>query len=328
MNHPTVISRRDFVRTSTGLALGATLASATGGGCSAAPAREWPVTCRDVLFKETGQPDCWAAMALLGIDGAEVDVNPEMECNSLSWPAKKYSLATEDGIKQVKDAFAEHRRTIAAFCMHNRLDERLEQEVEWTRKLVKACGALGVSVIRIDVVPRKTKPEEFLPFAIQACRRLCAVAEGTPVRFGIENHGKITNDPEFLDRLFDGVGSTKLGLTMDFLNFYWFGHPLESLYGIYEKFAPRAFHTHCKSVRYPEDQRNVRRTMGWEYGKYSAPIYEGDIDYRRVAALLRKTGYAGVLCLENECLRKFPAAERTGVMQKEIALLRSVAKPA
>ena len=286
--------------------------------------RTWQVTCRDVLLKQTGLPDCWAAMKFLEVAGLEVEINDAMECPSLSWPAKSYSLATEDGVKQLKDALAKNGRVVTAFCMHNRLDERLEQEVAWTRQLVKACTLLGVSVIRIDVVLRKAKPEEFLPLAIKACRRLCQVADGTPVRFGIENHGKTSNDPEFLDRLFDGVGSPKLGLTMDLLNFYWWGHPLDSLYGIYEKYATRTFHTHCKSVRYPEAQRNVRRPMGWEYGKYSAPIYEGDIDYPRVAGILRKTGYAGDLCLENECLRKFPKEEQPGVLKKEVALLRSV----
>lgn len=325
MKNPAAFSRRDFIRTSTSLAIGAALTGAPDASLAlGAQRRQWPVACRDAHMKETGQTDCWAAMKFLGVDGAEVDVNDQMECYSLSWPEKKYTLATDDGIQQVKDAFAKNRRVITAFCMHNRLDERLEQEVEWTRKLVKACVKLGVGVIRIDVVPRKTKPEEFLPFAIKACKQLCEAAEGTPVRFGIENHGKITNDPEFLDKLFDGVGSSKLGLTLDFLNFYWFGHPLESLYSIYEKFAPRAYHTHCKSVRYPEDQRSVRRPMGWEYGKYSAPIYEGDIDYKRCAAILRKAGYAGDLCLENECVRKFPEKERPGVLKKEIALLRSV----
>jgi len=296
MKNPPALSRRDFLQNSTRLALGAAFAASPDRGLAATPKRRnWLVACRDAHLKETGLPDCWAAMKFLGVDGAEVDINDVMECYSLS-----------------------------AFCMHNRLDERLEMELEWTRRVVNACVQLGVGVIRIDVVPRKIQPQEFLPFAIRACKRLCETAEGTPVRFGIENHGKITNDPEFLDRLFDGVGSPRLGLTLDFLNFYWFGHPLESLYGIYEKFAPRAVHTHCKNVRYPDDQRNARRPMGWEYAKYSAPVYAGDIDYKRCAAILRKAGYAGDLCLENECVRKFPEQERPRVLKKEIALLRSV----
>lgn len=322
MNQPS--TRREFLHTSGGFALAAALFGPFVPGSAAAGRRPWLVTSRDVLLKDTGQADCWAAMQYLGVDGLEVEINDAMECPSLARPEGRFSVGTSDGAKEMKEAFTRNGRVVTAFCMHNRFDERLEQEIDWARRLVKACEILGTGVIRIDVVPRKAPLEEFLPIAIKACRQLCAATDGSPVRFGIENHGKSTNDPEFLEKLFDGVGSPRLGLTMDFLNFYWYGHPLETLYGIYEKFAPRAFHSHCKSVRYPEAQRNVRRPMGWEYAKHAAPIYEGDIDYQRVAGILRKTGYTGDLCLENECLRKFPKPEQPGVLKKEIALLRGV----
>ena len=184
-----------------------------------------------------------------------------------------------------------------------------------------------MKVIRLDVVPRALSRDAFLPFAIKACQQLCALVEGGPVRYGIENHGNTTNDPAFLDRLFEGVGSKHLGLTLDPCNFYWYGHPLGSLYEIYAKYA-RAFHTHCKNIRYPEDRREVRRPMGWEYARYTCPVGEGDIDYGKVVRLLREAGYAGDLCLENECLEKFPATERGSVLKREIATLRQVAEPA
>jgi sugar phosphate isomerase/epimerase len=288
----------------------------------AATKKKWLVTTRDNLLKDTALTDCWAAMKYLGVDGVEVDINEQLVCTSLQSSAGQYSLATEDGIKRVKDDFAKNGMVITGFCMHNKLDERLEQEVEWTGKLVKAAAHLGVSVIRIDVVPRKTPVDQFLPFAIKACKQLCATTQGTPVRLGIENHGKITNDPEFLEKLFDGVGSAKIGLTLDCMNFYWWGHPLNNLYKIIEKVAPRAFHTHCKNLKYPDDKKNEQRTIGWEYAKYSAPVYDGDIDYIKVAGILRKAGYQGDLCLENESLRHFPKEQQPEVLKKEIALLR------
>ena len=104
---------------------------------------------------------------------------------------------------------------------------------------------------------------------------------------------RLIDNPQFLDRLFDGVGSCRLGLTLDTANFYWWGHPVSELYPIYEKFAPRVVHTHCKSIGYPDDKKNVRREMGWEYGKYCCPVYEGDIDFKKLAAILRKSGEDG-----------------------------------
>jgi hypothetical protein len=64
--------------------------------------------------------------------------------------------------------------------------------------------------------------------------------------------------------------------------------------------------------------------MGWEYAKHAAALYEGDINYQQVAGLLRKADYRGDLCLENECLDRYPKAQHPEVLKREIALLRSV----
>ena len=290
----------------------------------AAEKKKWPVGCRDLHLKVAGQPDSWSCMKALGAECTEINVGMNLACVNLFHPQRKYTLATDDGIRALKDDLAASGCRISAFMMANRLDEQLEKELEWTRNLVRAAHALGVEIIRIDVVPRKLDGDKFLPFAIEACQRLCQIAEGTPIRYGVENHGKITNDPQFLDKLFDGVGSAKLGLTLDCANFYWWGHPVNDLYPIYEKFAPRVVHTHCKSIRYPDDKKNVRREMGWEYGKYNCPIYEGDIDFKRVVKILRHANYGGDLCVEDESLEKCPEHERAGVLKKEIATLQKL----
>ncbi len=316
------LSRRNFIKTS-GLALCAGLLPSAG-PLLAAPKQKWPVGCRDAHLKAAGLADSWSCMKALGAEGTEVNVGLNLDCVSLFHPQRKYTVATAEGIRVLQDDLAASGCRITAFMMSNHLDERLEQELECARGLVKAAQQLGVGIIRIDVVSRKLGNDEFLPFAVDACKRLCAIAEGTPVRFGVENHGKITNHPQFLEKLFDGVGSEKLGLTLDCANFYWWGHPVNDLYPIYEKFAPRTVHTHCKSIRYPADKKNVRREIGWEYGKYCCPIYEGDLDFKRIVQILRKANYRGDLCVEDESLEKFPAAERGDVLKKEIAFLKGL----
>ena len=320
MNTPSHLSRRNFIKT-TGLALSAGLLPSAG-PLLAAPKQKWPVGCRDAHLKVAGLPDSWSCMKALGAEGIEVHAGLDLGCVSLFHPQRKYTLATADGIRVLKDDLAASGCRITAFMMSNHFDERLEQELESARGLVKAAQQMGVDIVRIDVVPRKLSGDAFLSFAIDTCKRLCALAEGTPIRFGVENHGKITNDPEFLEKLFDGVGSDRLGLTLDCANFYWWGHPLKDLYPIYQKLAPRVVHTHCKSIRYPADKKNVRRDMGWEYGKYNCPIYEGDLDFKRIIKILRRANYRGDLCIENESLGKFPANEQADVLRKEIALLK------
>ena len=325
MQNTNLFSRRDFLKTSAGLGLALGLQGSSGLAASAEKPGHWTVAIRDGHLKMTAQPDCWSALKFLGVPGIEVGVSEELACYALNPPGQAYKVSTADGIKRLADDVSAHEAVITALCMNNRLDERLDRELAWTRKLVPIAQKLGVTAIRIDVVPHKMAVAEYLPFAIKACRQMCDIAEGTPVRFAIENHGHVTNDPVFLEKLFDGVNSTHLGLTLDTKNFYWFGHPLEDVYRIVEKFATRAFHTHCKNLRYPEPQRNARRTIGWEYSQYSAALDEGDIDYGRIASILRKTGYRGDLCLENECLHHFPKEQHPAVLKRELALLQKLA---
>ena len=316
------LCRRDFIKTA-GLALSAGLLPA-GPAVQAAEATRWPVGCRDLHLRVAGQPDSWSCMKALGAECTEVAVGLDLACPSLFHPQRKYTLATADGIRALKDDLAANGSTVSAFLMSNRLEERLDQELACARGVLKAAQQLGVQAVRIDVWPHKLDEERFLPFAIEACKRLCELAEGTSVRFGIENHGPTTNNPAFLAKLFAGVGSEKLGLTLDFGNFYWWGHPLRELYQVFEQVAPRVVHTHCKSIRFPEDKRNVRREMGWGYERYNCPIYEGDIDYKRALGILRQAGYHGDLCVEDEALGKFPENQRAEVIRREIALLKGL----
>lgn len=324
------LSRRAFIKT-------ATLAS----GClyaagalpvlvpAASAAESQPVltvACRDSHLKTTGEADCWSALKALGATGVEVAVNEKLDCHLLYHPSKKYSVADAAGIDALQKELRAQNIRITAFCMNNRFDKRLEQELAWAKALLPAAQALGVKAIRLDVVPHAITKDKFLPFAVSTCRSLCKLAEGTEVRYGIENHGNTTNDPVFLEALFTGVGSDRLGLTLDPNNFYWYGHPLEKVYAIIGQFADRCFHTHCKNIKYPADKRETIRAIGWEYDKYSITLADGDLDYRRILTLLKKGHYQGDLCLENECLGHYPAAEHAAVLKRETAFLRELAR--
>lgn len=316
-------TRRDFLKLAGSAAAATCVAQPT--LALAAEHHRLLATCRDIYLGLTGEPDCWSALKSLGAQGAEVLVNEKLDCPMLKHPDHHYTLATAAGRDALKEGLAQSGMRISAFLLATRFDDRLERSLKWVRGAVAAADQLGVRAIRIDVAPVHHTPAEFLPIAIQACKKVCAIGEGTAVRFGVENHGRCTNDPVFLEKLLDGVGSERLGVTLDVANFYWWGHPLDELYSLYKEFAPRVVHTHCKSIRYPADKRNVRRPMGWEYGKYNCPIYEGDIDFKRVVRILHEAGYWNDLCVEDESLGKFPAAERPKVLSKEIALLKRLA---
>jgi len=324
MNHSTKLTRRSFLKTTASAALAAGACNLAGDAFAADKKARWLVGCRDVHLKVVDKADGWAALKQLNADCFEAEVNDELALSSFTAPGKKYTVATPEGITALKADLKTNRRRISAFCMHNKFDQRLDKEIEMSVNLTKAAERLDVPVIRIDVVPHALKLEEFAPFATKACKRLCDATKGSKVRFGIENHGRATNDPDLMEQILNGVGSDRLGITLDTANLYWFGHPLDEVYRIYERFAPHAFHTHCKSIRYPEDKKNVKREMGWEYGQRCCPVYEGDLDFNRIATILRKAGYAGDLCVEDESLGRFPEAERAGILRKEIAFLRKL----
>lgn len=337
-NSPT---RRQFLRNSVVAAAGAatvplvgacgeqqsftrtTCRTTSGGGKPPA----WPIACRDAHLREIGQPDSWTAMTAIGADGVEVLVKLDLSCEYLMDGDAKYSLADANSIRTLGQRFKNANKRIVAFCLSNNFDNRPDEEVACTVKVAEAAAELGVPAVRLDFVPRqlKDKEDEFLKLSVTLARRIIEQTKGSKICFGVENHGGTTNKIEFLRKFFAEVGSDRFGLTMDTGNFYWFGYPLSQLYDIYAEFAPVTFHTHCKSIAYPETEREKRRQTGWEYGKYCSPVYEGDIDFARVTSLLRRAGYRGSLCIENESLGRVDAAERAGILAREVDHLRAVA---
>ena len=316
------LTRRNFLTYSAGLGAGVAMASVLARSSVGASPERLTVSVRDAMLKQTGEPDCWAALKRIGAEGVEVVVTDDFAVPGLFHPGEKYSLATDAGIARVKAAAAAAGQRITALCMANHFAQRPDKEVELCSRTAQAARALGAPTIRIDVVPHNLARPEFLKLATATLTKVLAASESTRVTFAIENHGNTTNDPDFLRPLFAGVGSDRLGLTLDTGNFYWFGHPLTKVYELYEMFAPRVFHTHCKSIGYPAEMREKQRPIGWQYGKYHGPIYSGDIDFRRVVAILKKAGYANDLCIEDESLgNKKDAAD---ILTKELQLLKEL----
>ncbi len=305
---------------------GGTESAARVGACptrSSAGELVCPVTVRDAHLSETGAADSWAALKAVGADGAEVFVAQDLQCSYLFAPGEKFSIANAEAVRALGKRFADADKKISAFCLGTHYDKDPDGEVAFTMKVAAAAGELGVPAVRIDVLPREIKDDKkFIKLAADVGRRLVKETAGAEVRFGVENHGRFTNHVQSLRKLLVEVDDRRFGVTLDTANFYWFGYPLSTLYELYFEFAPLACHTHAKSISYPPREREKQRQMGWEYGKYCCPVYEGDIDFARVAAIFRERGFSGDLCIENESLGRFPAEQRGAILKREVEHLR------
>jgi sugar phosphate isomerase/epimerase len=258
-----LVARRDFLQSASRLLAGAAAVSMLD---RVAPAAErgapFTLACGDATLSHVQAADCWAALKTVGAQGIEASISPDLSLPRLLHPTRKYSAATPEDLATLKADMQASGCRITAFLMATRFDVRPAQEAAWVIRAAHAAQSLGTPAIRIDIANHRPSASDFLQATAETLKQVLAGSESTGLLFGVENHGRTTNDPEFLDALFAAVGSNRLGLTLDTGNFYWFGHPLSKVYDLYERFAPRVFHTHCKSIRYPAEQRDAQRPMG------------------------------------------------------------------
>ena len=181
----------------------------------------------------------------------------------------------------------------------------VDGEIKWVVNAIRAAEIIGAEALRIDAIMHDADGwplEKRINVFAECMKRVLDATPDSKIEMGIENHGVQGNNQEFLTRVMDSAGSDRVGLTMDTGNFYWAGYPLDVVYGILENLAPRTKHTHCKNICYPVEMRSVTREPGWQYGERACLIRKGDIDHRRVAAMLKKAGYKRDLCIEDESL--------------------------
>jgi sugar phosphate isomerase/epimerase len=109
----------------------------------------------------------------------------------------------------------------------------------------------------------------------------------------LENHWGLSRTPEGLLRILNSISSPYLGALMDTGNF------MENPYSKLEAIAPRTVYVQAKAY-----------TGGGEW-------YTLDLDYRRIANILRKAGYSGYVSLEFE-----GKADPDKAVPENIAILR------
>jgi len=191
--------------------------------------------------------------------------------------------------------------------------EDRKQNVAKTVASIELAYRLGIPTIRVNtgrwgtskdfdelMANRGIEPplpgytdEDAFPWVIDGLQRCLPAAEKCGVLLGLENHWGLGLTPEGVLRIVDAIDSPWLRVTMDTGNF------LEDPYDRLAKIAPKTVFVQAKTY-------------------YGGGIwYALDLDYDRVAAILREHAYRGYVSLEFEG-REDP---RTAI-PKSLAVLR------
>jgi len=269
-----------------------------------------------------GYDEVIAGVKDLGLESFELGVGRELKSGV------GLNISTKEERKEVTRRLRSEGVHICALLVANDFaKEDVKAEIKWVVDACRAASALGVDVVRIDV-PHQMKTgttlEDYARLTARCVQQVIDETKDLDVSLGMENHGRIGNNREFIEGVLNAVKSERMGLTLDSGNFYWYGYPLDEVYTLIESFAPYVKHTHIKNLSFSRERRQVRRTIGEDYPKTAAPLYQGDIDLKRVVNVLKKTGYDKDLTIEDESLGNFPPEQRLGIIRKDVEHLKSL----
>ena len=189
-----------------------------------------------------------------------------------------------------------------------------QKQVDHTKHCIELATQLGIPSVRLNSGRWKTiqsfddlmkvkgdepplpghTQDEAIDWCIQSIEACLPAAEKAGVMLALENHWGLTTRPENLLRIYKAIRSPWLGINLDTGNFP--GDPYAGL----EQLAEHAVIVQAKTY----------------YG--GGEWYTLDLDYPRIAGILRKAGFQGWVSLEME-----GKEDATTAVPKSYAVLRS-----
>lgn len=225
--------------------------------------------------------------ARLGFDGVEI-LHRQMTDETPAYVNKLKQAAFRNGL-------ALPMLSIHQDFISDKPAER-EEAVKHTVRCIELAARLGIPSIRLNSGRWNTIPsfddlmkvkgdeppikghsdEDAFRWCIEGIQACLPAAERAGVLLALENHWGLTTRTENLLRIFKSVGSPWLGINLDTGNFP--GDPYPEI----EKLAPHASIVQAKTY----------------YG--GGEWYTLDLDYQRIAGILRKANFKGWVSLEME----------------------------
>ena len=311
-----LFGRRRFLAASAAMALAAAAGAseqdgAPPAGGAARRARANPIAVSTYSFwrfrddSKMRVEECIEQASAMGFDGVEI---------------LHRQMGREDNgyLQQLKQTALREGVPLCGFSIHQGFvspDEGERQKnIDHTIKCIELAYAMGIPTMRLNtgrwnttksfdqlmkdrgVEPRLegyTEDQGF-EWVISSIEKCLKKAEQCGVTMGLENHWGLGLTPEGVMRIVNAVNSPWLQVTMDTGNF------LEDPYERLAMLAPKTVYVQAKTY----------------FG--GGVWYSLDLDYPRIARILRNTGYDGWISLEFEGKEPWQTA-----IPKSLALLRS-----
>lgn len=168
--------------------------------------------------------------------------------------------------------------------------DEMAHQIARFNDVIELARIFETDILRVDGGWDKegVSQDKWFDLMVEGFKGVADTIEKKQVYLALDNHGIVTNDADLQLRIFEAVGSPRLGANVDTMNYRWAGHSLETIGRYYEIIAPHALHVHLK------DGRGSRS----EY--VGLALGEGEIDLKGAVDALVAVGYKGVWTVEYE----------------------------
>lgn len=285
------------------------------------------------LLRQLEMESTWAAARAVGVRGIEVHVELDLSCSNLYLGGETpYRLDTQENAWRLRADAIRNEIRIPVLVAPIRLDPaeaRIHGAPEWALTLLENARQVDAELVYFPIVTdnfRETtiSDEDFVEAAVFVLNDLVRHGARHRMSVGIENLSVYLNRPEILRRVLGQFDPDELGLCLDPINFYWYGHPRSTVYEMVEEFLPRTIHFHAKNVSYPAETIEARRTPGWKYAEHAVPVADGDLDFERFIRQLLDSDYEGYISVEDDSLGRVPVEQRLDVLKGDVDFLRGL----
>jgi len=204
-----------------------------------------------------------------------------------------HSVSMEDDPHFIKDILDQYGVKASAVSAHCPL-MRPEVSILYLQRAIRFAAVLGAPVVNTDESyrPEWIADDEIWPVMRYTLKSVLRVAERYGISIGIEPHQAITKTTDGLLKIASLVDHPLLRINYDTGNAYLGG---EDVYEGLERVGRRLVHMHAKDISIEHSDAERGKVTGTPVG---CACGDGVVDWVKVAAILRKYEFSGVLSVE------------------------------